>query len=97
MALSKYEEQVVADFEAQFRAEETPPAPPRKFGKLALPLVCLVLGLAFLAAARHAGLHIRISDLWGFATGSVASGLSIAGHLVLLGSAFLLGRAWETV
>jgi hypothetical protein len=94
MALSEYEEQVVAELEAQFRTDAQP-APRRDFGRLALPVVVGLGGVALLAVARDAGLVIRMSDLWGFATASVRAGLSLAGHLVLLGSAFLLGRAWR--
>jgi hypothetical protein len=94
MALSKYEEQVVAELEAQFQADDAPPSPPRDHGRLAMTLICLLGGVALLVAARDVGLVIKISDLWGFATSSVSSGLSFAGHAVLLGSAFLFGRAW---
>ena len=92
MALSEYEEFVMAELEAQFEAD-APPPPRRDRGRLALSAVCFLGGVALLAAARDAGLVIRISDLWGFTTATVASGLSLAGHVVLLGSAFLLGRA----
>jgi hypothetical protein len=94
MALSEYEEQVVAELEAQFQTD-TQPAPRRDFSRLALPLIVGLGGVAILAVARDAGLVIRMSDLWGFATASVKAGLSLAGHVVLLGSAFLLGRAWR--
>ncbi|MDQ3945519.1 MAG: hypothetical protein M3357_10295 [Actinomycetota bacterium] len=94
MALSEYEEMVVADLEAQFQAD-APTSPNRDFGRLALPLICLLCGVMLLVAARNVGLVIRISDLWGFTTASVTSGLALAGHGVLLGSAFLFGRVMD--
>jgi hypothetical protein len=91
MTLSEYEARVIEELEVQFRADT--PAPRRDHGRLALPLVCFLGGAALLVAVRSVGLVHGISDLFGFATASVRSGLSLAGHVVLLGSAFLLGRA----
>lgn len=96
MALSKHEEQVVAELEAQFQDDFAPPAPRRDLGKLALPLVCLLLGVAFLMAARDVGLVIRFSNLWGFSTSALTWTPAVTGHALLLGSAFLLGRGSGT-
>jgi hypothetical protein len=56
-------------------------------------VVCLLLGAAFLVAARDEGLVIRGSNLWGFSTSALTSGLALTGHAMLLVSAFLLGYA----
>ncbi|HEY3240502.1 MAG TPA: hypothetical protein VGL92_13105 [Acidimicrobiia bacterium] len=91
MALSEYEEFVVAELEAQFQAD-APPAPRRDLGRLALPVICLLGGVALLVAAHQVGLVIRISDFWGFSTSSVTSSLALTGYGLLLGSAFLFGH-----
>jgi hypothetical protein len=90
MALSEYEEQVMAELEAQFQADAQP-VPRRDFSPLALPVVCFLGGVALLVAAHHVGLVIRISDFWGFSTSSVTSSFALTGYVMLLGSAFLLG------
>lgn len=92
MALSEYEERVVAELEAQFRADDATQTPGRSWGRLALPVVCLLSGVAFLVGAHDVGLVIWISDFWGFSTSSVTSTFALTGHVMLLGSAFLLGH-----
>jgi hypothetical protein len=91
MTLSEYEARVIAELEVQLQADA--PAPRRDYGRLALPLLCFLGGAVLLAAVRSVELVHGTSDLFGFATASVRSGLSLAGHVMLLGSAFLLGRA----
>lgn len=94
MALSQYEERVVAELEQQFHHHG---APARRFPRLSLsrlviPLTCLLAGAGLLVAAHQPGLAIRISDFWGFSTSSIASTLGFAGHAMLLIAAFLLGQ-----
>jgi hypothetical protein len=91
MTLTEYEESVLAELETQF--QPAPPTSRRDLGRLALPLIGLLGGVALLVAAPNVGLVHRISDLFGFTTSSVTTALSLAGHVALLGSAFLLGRA----
>ena len=93
MTLSDYEHRVIADLEAQFQVDAPAPGPDRDHGRFALPLICLLGGVALLAAARTVGLVQEISDLFGFTTASLRSGFSLAGYFGLLGSAFLFGRA----
>jgi hypothetical protein len=91
MALSDYEERVLAELETQFHAGDAPETPGPNPARLALAAACFLGGVALLVAAQHVGLVISISDFWGFATSSVTSTLGLAGYTMLLGSAFFLG------
>ncbi len=94
MALSQYEELVMAELERQFHQHDAPRIPRLSFHRLAGPLACLLTGAGLLVAAHQPGLAIRISDFWGFSTSSIASTLGFAGHAMLLAGAFLLGHVF---
>ncbi|MGH8974554.1 MAG: hypothetical protein ACRD0C_15300 [Acidimicrobiia bacterium] len=90
MALSEYEEMVVAELEAQFTGERRPGL---NWRRLMAPSACLLAGAVLLVAAHHGALLIRLSDLLGFSTGAITMTLGLAGYFALLGCAFLLGHA----
>lgn len=92
MALSEYEELVVAELETQFPTDDIPRVLSGRWDRLALPAVCLLGAVGLLVAAHHTGLVIWMSDLWGFPTTSVKTTLAWTGHGLLLGSAFLSGH-----
>jgi hypothetical protein len=94
MALSEYEEMVVAELEAQFARQR---GPALNWARLAAPSACLLAGVALLVAAHHGALLISLSDLLGIATGAITSAGSLAGYGVLLAGAFLLGHAVRDV
>jgi hypothetical protein len=91
MALSEYEEMVVADLEAQFSGRTRGPG--LNWRRLRAPSASLLGGVALLVAAHHGALLISLSDLLGISTGAITTAFSLAGYAVLLGCAFLLGHA----
>jgi hypothetical protein len=92
MALSPEEEQAFSELEARFHAADPPRHPAPRPPYLTFSLAFDLGGAALLAAARHRGLLIVLSDHLGFATSSIASVLAVAGYAALLVAAFLLGR-----
>ena len=93
MKLSEYEEGVLAELEQQFPADYV--AVPCCRRSLAAAAVCFLTGIGGLLAANHAALAISLSNSYGFSTASITSGFVAMSVLVLLASAFLLGRAWD--
>ncbi len=88
MALSAYEEMVVAELETQFSGRGGPAV---SWTRLTASSACLAVGVALLVAAHHGALLIRLSDLLGIPTGAITSTIALAGYSVLLVGAFLLG------
>jgi hypothetical protein len=93
MKLSEYEERVLTELEEQFQPWE-PPAP-RWPPRLVASVVCFLAGATLLVATHHAALAISLSNSYGYSPLSIASGFALTGHVMLLASAFLLGRAWD--
>ena len=93
MHLSEPEEQVLAALERQF--EPGVPDAPRP--TIVSRVLCLVTAGALFLAAGHAALVIFLADVFGFSTEAVRWALTVPGHLMLLLSAFLMGRAWGPV
>jgi hypothetical protein len=100
MALSQYEEQVVAELEAQLSDEDLSwetdpdgPAPRRTrsgVGLLAPPIACILGGMTLLAAARQGWFTDRISWLSGFSAPSIALAFAALGCVMVVGAPLLL-------
>jgi hypothetical protein len=106
MALTEYEERVIAELETQLPADdttsfnaawferfETPPRMPRpNRGQLAPLFACLLGGVALLVASSHASFAVHVSDASGFSSSSIARTLGVIGCAMVLGSALMLWR-----
>ena len=101
MALTEYEERVIAELEAQLRPHDAAwcerfealaaQVPRRNTGRLA-PLACFLGGVALLVAVRHAWLLVEMSNVSGLSSSSITRGLVVIGCVMVLGSALMLGR-----
>ena len=101
MALTEYEERVIAELEAQLRPDDEAwcarfealagQVPRRNNGPLA-PLACFLSGVALLVAVHHAWFLVRMSNVSGFSSSSITRALVVVGCVMVVGSAFLLGR-----
>jgi hypothetical protein len=102
MALTEYEERVIAELEAQLRPDDTvwferfdansAPGPGGKTGRIASPLACLLGGVALLLAVRHSWFLVKLSNISGFPSSSITRGLGVIGCVMVLGSALMLWR-----
>jgi hypothetical protein len=96
MALTEHEERVIAGLEAQFLLDDTPtqvPAPRRTVVGLAVPVACLVVGVALVLIARIAPAMVVVANATGFPSAGLTRALGVLGGLLALGSAFALGGA----
>jgi hypothetical protein len=101
MALTEYEERVIAELEAQLRPDDEAwcarfealagQVPRRNNGPLA-PLACFLSGVALLVAVHHAWFLVRMSNVSGLSSSSITRGLGVIGCMMVLGSALMLGR-----
>ena len=102
MALTEYEERVIAELDAQLPPDDTlwfghlqpSPAPSlRDHGNLARfapALACLLGGVALLLAVRHSALLVRISNVSGVPSSSITRALSLVGCMMMLGAALMV-------
>ena len=106
MALTEYEERVIAELEAQLPPDDTtcfnaawfarfethPPMPRPNRGQLASLFACLLGGVALLVASGHASFAVHVSNASGFSSSSIVRALSVLGCALVLGSALMLWR-----
>jgi len=101
MALTEYEERVIAELEAQLRSDDgvrercdTIPTrmPRRRIGRRAPVLVSFLAGVALLVPVRHAWFLVRVSNVSGFSSASITGAAGVVGCLLVLGSAVMLWR-----
>jgi hypothetical protein len=102
MALTEYEERVIAELEAQLRPDDggwcdryEPRARPvarRSAGRLAPALSALFAGAALLVAVRQEWFLVRVSNLSGLSSASASRAVDVIGCALVLGSALLFWR-----
>ena len=95
MALTEYEERVIAELEAQLRPDDAAAddsvwfahfdasgsrLPRRSRGRLALLVACFLGGIALLVAVRHAWFAVEMSNVSGLSTASITRALSALGR-----------------
>jgi len=109
LALTEYEERVIAELEAQLRPDDAAAddsvwfahfdasgsrLPRRSRGRLALLVACFLGGIALLVAVRHAWFAVEMSNVSGLSTASITSALGVVGCATALASALML---WQLV
>lgn len=99
MALTEYEERVIAELEAQLRPDDAvwfkaraAQARRGNISRLAPSLTCFLGGVAFLVAVRHTWFLVGTSNISGFSSSSITRALGVVGCVMVLGSAVMLRR-----
>jgi DUF3040 family protein len=107
MALTEYEERVIAELEAQLRLDDTVARDPMWFtrfdasasrvphrsrGRLALLLACFLGGIALWVAGGHAWFAVEMSNVSGLSSSSITRALGVVGCATALWSALMLWR-----
>jgi Protein of unknown function (DUF3040) len=100
MALTEYEERVIAELEAQLQPDDAvwferferlaAHAPRRNIGRFAPAFACFLGGVALLVAIRNTWLVVEMANLSGIASGPITRGLGVTGCGLVLASALVL-------
>ena len=107
MALTEYEERVIAELEAQLRSDDVGADdsmwfahfnasgsrfPRQTRGQLALLLACFLGGVALWVSGGHAWFAVEMSNVSGLSSSSITRALGIVGCATALWSALMLWR-----